>query len=437
MIGRRSEPPVEHEVIRPKGFDDFELRIGDILRGERATLGKSLLDVQRELRIKAAYIAAIENADPTVFETPGFVAGYVRSYAKYLGLDPEYVFAKFCEESGFQTTHGLSPAASGAPSRARAEASRRRRAASPRDPLADPDTPFTPKPEPFWRRIEPGAIGSSLVLVILTAGLGYGGWWVLQEIQRVQLAPVENSPGVTTEIDGILPTAMERVAALEEADRDLVLDSTPDALNRLYRPPALEVPVLTARDGPIAAVDPDAAGALAGVVARSALHETETVVASAEGGDEVPGAPVEDAVERAIADALGLSPAGAGEGDVKVVAEAAPEVVMFAVRPSWVRVSAADGTVLFEKILDAGERYVLPPTEEPPLLRAGNAGSVYFAIGGKTYGPAGRGPSVVKNVALAPEALREAYPVADLSRDRDLAKFVEVAEAESLGRAGD
>ena len=71
---------------RIKGFDDYELKLGDIMRGERATLGKSLLDVQRELRIKASYVSAIENCDAEVFETPGFIAGYVRSYAKYLGL---------------------------------------------------------------------------------------------------------------------------------------------------------------------------------------------------------------------------------------------------------------------------------------------------------------------------------------------------------------
>ena len=53
-------------------------------------MGKSLLDVQRELKIKAAYISAIENSDPTAFEIPGFVAGYVRSYARYLNLDPEW-----------------------------------------------------------------------------------------------------------------------------------------------------------------------------------------------------------------------------------------------------------------------------------------------------------------------------------------------------------
>ena len=86
---RRDRTPDAPAVESMKGFDDFDVRLGDVMRGERATLGKSLLDVQRDLKIKAAYIAAIENADPSVFESPGFVAGYVRSYARYLGLDPE------------------------------------------------------------------------------------------------------------------------------------------------------------------------------------------------------------------------------------------------------------------------------------------------------------------------------------------------------------
>ena len=112
MIGRRRPPEAAEDNDLPKGFDDFELRLGDVMRGERATLGKSLLDVQRELKIKATYIAAIENADPSAFETPGFIAGYVRSYARYLDMDPEWAYAKFCFEADFETAHGLDAAAS-------------------------------------------------------------------------------------------------------------------------------------------------------------------------------------------------------------------------------------------------------------------------------------------------------------------------------------
>ncbi|NHX28447.1 DUF4115 domain-containing protein, partial [Escherichia coli] len=56
---RRKRPPVETLTDEPRGFDSYELKLGDIMRGERATLGKSLLDVQRELKIRATYIAAI------------------------------------------------------------------------------------------------------------------------------------------------------------------------------------------------------------------------------------------------------------------------------------------------------------------------------------------------------------------------------------------
>ena len=89
-------------------YDSLNVPLGDLLRGERATAGKSLLDVERDLKIKATYIAAIENADLDAFSSRGFIAGYVRSYARYLGLDPEWTYERFSRESGFAGVHGFS-----------------------------------------------------------------------------------------------------------------------------------------------------------------------------------------------------------------------------------------------------------------------------------------------------------------------------------------
>nr|WP_322865522.1 hypothetical protein [Aquicoccus sp. G2-2]MEA1112771.1 hypothetical protein [Aquicoccus sp. G2-2] len=50
MIGRKTKRDTETDIDEPKWFDDYDLRLGDMMRGERATMGKSLLDVQRELR---------------------------------------------------------------------------------------------------------------------------------------------------------------------------------------------------------------------------------------------------------------------------------------------------------------------------------------------------------------------------------------------------
>ncbi|MCB2114943.1 MAG: DUF4115 domain-containing protein [Rhodobacteraceae bacterium] len=397
MIGRRV-PPSTQEADKPKGFDDFELRLGDVMRGERATMAKSLLDVQRELKIKASYIAAIENCDVSAFDTPGFVAGYVRSYARYLGMDPEWAFKRFCQEADFEVAHGMSAAASGP--------KRQVRKTEYSDPLANPNASFVPRGEAFWSSVQPGAIGSILVLVLLIGGIGYGGWSVLQEVQKVQLAPVDQAPGVVASLDPLAnsgsgisaQTETSEIALAARPGADLA-PLAPEALDRLYRPQALDVPVLVARDGPIAAIDPRSVGTL-----------------------PAPAEAAEPAVAAATP-ALGATP-------VQVVAADAPEVELLAVRPAWVRVQSADGTVIFEKILDAGERYALPKLEEAPVMRVGESGALYFAVNGQTYGPAGDRGSVTKNLVLSPAALTGKYAVADLTSDADLAKYAtSVADA--------
>jgi cytoskeletal protein RodZ len=395
MLGRWSKPPVEEDQ-QPRGFDDFELKLGDVMRGERATLGKSLLDVQRELKIKATYVAAIENSDPSVFETQGFIAGYVRSYARYLALDPEWAFARFSAESGFAVAHGMSPAASSSRKPSVTAASKRKSD----DPYSDPNASFVPRGESFLARIEPGAIGSTAVLLALVAVIGYGGWSVLQEIQKVQLAPVDQAPGVASETTS-LPDDPVIVAGLNE--RVGVSAPSSEALDRLYRPQALNTPVLVPRDGPIATLDPRTGGALVQESAEDRL----------------------DAMSRQLASAATLSP---DTQVVQVVEQGAPELALIAVRPSWVRVSSADGSVLFEKILDAGERYVLPATEEAPLLRTGNGGGVYFALNGQAYGPAGKSGSVVKNIALSEVDISNAFDAVDLAANDFVAEMFKVAQ---------
>jgi hypothetical protein len=405
MTGRHeTQPEFEHfKRAKPKGFDDFDLRLGDIMRGERATMGKSLLDVQRELKIKATYIAAIENADPTAFETQGFVAGYVRSYARYLNLDPDWAFKTFCEEGKFENPAGI---ASGAKTPRSSET----RGTAVRDPFVEPTVAFQPKSEPRLSRLEPAAMGSVAVLVALIGAIGYGGWSVLQEVQRVQLTPVDQVPGVLSEIG---PMGTETASLVTGVDDSGVAAPSLEAFDRLYRPQALDVPVLIPRDGPIASLDP----ATVGVLVADGRERDIAVLRSS------PGAP--SAVDLAVAAAL-----AAGEPSQAVqVIERPPEVALLAVQPSWVRVQSADGTVIFEKILDAGERFVLPASDEPHRLRAGNAGALYFSVNGETYGPAGVGPSVVRDVALSVDALREVYALADPNADADLARFVAVAEA--------
>jgi len=312
----------------------------------------------------------------------------VRSYARYLGMDPDHAFERFCREANFEVAHGMSAAASSSTMTAK-----RARTEAGRDSISSGSMVFGQPQESWFSRVEPGALGSFAVLVALIGALGYGGWSILQEVQRVQLAPVDQAPNVVAELDplgNVTPVPKDQPAETADAGTTGV---TADPLARVARPQVLDVPVMTSRDGPIAAIDVDRAGTLSSA----------------------------DATQPGVAPATGAA--------VQVVAEVNPGVEILAVRPSWVQVSAADGTVLFEKILDAGERYSVPLLEDAPLLRSGNSGSVYFLVNGQTFGPASPGANVVRNLALSAENLSTTYTVADLSVDADLAEILNVADA--------
>jgi hypothetical protein len=392
MIGKTFKRGDASEDVETKGFDAYDLRLGDLMRGERATLGKSLLDVQRELKIKAAYIAAIENADPSAFDTPGFIAGYVRSYARYLNMDPDQAFDTFCEESGFETAHGMSAKASSLKGKSYDPGA----APLGKDIFSASATPFIPAGDAVLSGIEPRAIGSVLVLVALISGIGYGGWTVLQEVQKVQFAPVEQTPVVVSDLDPLAGAANS--VQIDDTLAGFQAPST-EALNRLYRPQALEVPVLIARDAPISTLSPGSIGSLI----PDAVMPQAPVLAAADTQTPLPSA-------------------------IQVVEPPVPELQLVAVRPAWVRVQAADGTIIFEGVMAPGQNFVVPATEDPARLRVGESGAMYFAVNGVHYGPVGPTGVVTSNVELTTDSLTDVYAVADLDADNDLAEIVNVAE---------
>lgn len=412
MIGRWSNRADDESQEEPKGFDAFELRLGDVMRGERATLGKSLLDVQRELRIKANYIAAIENCDPEAFDTPGFIAGYVRSYARYLDMDPDQAFASFCRESGFSVAHGMSAEASVVKKPTFEERKKRPGEA---DLFAQPNMPFVPSGDGFFSHIEPAAVGSMMVLVSLIGAIGFGGWTILKEVQRVQVTPVDQTPVVLSDLDpleGALATAPE---SGDNPSAPIAMQNPrADALDRLYRPQALDVPIMVARDAPIATIDPQTLGNFA-----------------------VPEKPVIDGAdgESMRADL----PEGGRMFDLpavpQVVEGVAPAVRMVAAYPSWVRVRSADGTVIFEKVMNKGEVWEVPATEEPPVLRTGESGALYFATAEGCFGPVGARGAVTSNLPLHREALMELFDQVDPSQEKSLNRMFADLKADKIDPA--
>lgn len=74
---------------------DTDMPVGEILRRTRLYYGQSLFEVEAALRIRASHLDAIEKAE--VERLPGrvYALGFVRSYAEYLGLDPDAMVRLF------------------------------------------------------------------------------------------------------------------------------------------------------------------------------------------------------------------------------------------------------------------------------------------------------------------------------------------------------
>jgi hypothetical protein len=342
--------------------------------------------VQHDLRIKAAYIAGVEDCDPSVFDTPGFIAGYVRSYAKYLGMDPDAAFEMFCKESGFESIHGMSERA--LPTRLcredRLAASITRR---PAGAIAS-TTPFLPPKESFFNRVDVRAFASSMVLLLLLGGLGYGAYSVVQKIQRVQMVPVEQAPLVASDLDPLRPRETASVeASLRNAQSD-------DIYSRIYQPQALDVPVVVPRDGPIANIDPAQRGAFA-------AQEPPMVTSF-----------VDESIEDILAGLVSPAPEPEPKTALQVV-ESFPEPVhLVSSQGVWLRVKDAEGSIIFERIMDARTPYEVPLNDPPAVIeRAGNASALFFLVNGALYGPAGASGRVAKNIELSAENLTQTYEI--------------------------
>lgn len=69
--------------------------LGHILREARETKGLTLQEVQEKTRINTRYLEALENGDYENLPTPVHVRGFLRNYARFLGLDPQPLLDRY------------------------------------------------------------------------------------------------------------------------------------------------------------------------------------------------------------------------------------------------------------------------------------------------------------------------------------------------------
>ena len=391
-VDATGEDNSQNESSQQSNFSDYNASLGDLMRGQRASLGKSLLDVQKEVGLAPYIIFAIENGDLEAFPNKSLVGSYVLQYSKYLGWDPKKTYDKFCKESGhvvrinddsghsypstFYTTNELSS----------------RKAFKNRISLLE---------HIFGGLIQKstliGLAAVSFVSLLLASG-GYLVWTFYFQVyenpdQITSTATVGsnifgndngsdtiNSEGTqiafTIQTNNTFQTGLDKIGDLIPLEVEASFNFTPDWQNHSsivskYKPGNLpEVPVF--------------------------LPEEDTGLAD-------------------ISD---------------TTMENSNKIYLLTTSESWIRVKGESGRVLFERVLVAGEKYEVPNIGERLILRAGNSGSLYFTIGGIGYGPFGSGTSVVDNIYLDSTLLKQNYAMVDaeidLTGDQDPAEYTSV-----------
>lgn len=80
--------------------------LGEEFRAAREARGLSLSDVSEQIHIRSVYLQALENEDWSAIGAPVYARGFIRTYARFLGLDPESAIQRFNESDS-----GTAPAA--------------------------------------------------------------------------------------------------------------------------------------------------------------------------------------------------------------------------------------------------------------------------------------------------------------------------------------
>jgi len=69
--------------------------VGEFLRRERESRRVALEEISKSTRISRPYLEALERNDFRFFSKPEYIQGFLRGYARYIGLDPDEVLKRY------------------------------------------------------------------------------------------------------------------------------------------------------------------------------------------------------------------------------------------------------------------------------------------------------------------------------------------------------
>ncbi len=341
MSTRKTRDDEPNGEVQP---DEPYVGIGEQLRDLRVRAGGDLLQIAGTLRIRFAYLKAIEEGRFDLLPGTTYANGFVRSYANHLGIDGEAAVASFRTEAALSTEENrlVFPA-----------------------PMSEAKVPT----------------GRILLLSLVLAGAVYAGWYYFMR------APAPVLDTAAPPASSLEPVAAEPMAAPTSPAADVA--SVPQAPATEVTPATPAVPV---------AAPPDAGPATTPAATPEAPVTPPVVAQAAPAPVEAPAvaAPVVPPPQPTTPEGAAIYGETSGPSRISVKA------IAF----SWVQIRDPKGGALFTRTLRKGEVYRVPLRDDLMLI-AGNAGGVEISVDGKVIGRLGEKSQVRRDIRLSAKNLLE------------------------------
>jgi cytoskeleton protein RodZ len=358
--------------------------VGALLRRRREEIQQDVEDVSRQLRIRSAYIRAIEEGKFQELPGNAYAIGFVRAYADYLGLDGGNVVSDY-----------------------RDELARRSRQNELVWPSEGGESRFP---------------GGAILGVCLFLGLAiYGGWYYASQSGGTGIKLIDQVPDYIKKATGVgqtaeseapaEPTRTEAQAATSSSE-PAAPAAAPEATTGTATPPATE-PAPGAASTTAPTPPPPA------VVATPTPGNEPAAVALGQGqpAPAAPAAPApampttsEPASQSATGEAA-VSPSPNASEQASTAAEPAPippaaKVVIRANRDSWIEIRDKDDAVVLQRVLRQGETFNVPD-QKGLIMTTGNAGGIVIELEGRPLQALGSLGVVKRGIKLDPAALSD------------------------------
>ncbi|WP_146042132.1 helix-turn-helix domain-containing protein [Chromobacterium sinusclupearum] len=303
----------EHlDAPMPKG-------IGPSLKAAREAAGLGLGEVADRLKLSMRQLEAIERDDFDALPGATFVRGFVRNYARFLGVDPEPLMQAL-EQHFPSAVNDVANLVKGTAAR---------------------DLPHEPEEAPAESR-EGSSIGKWLALAVIVAGIAGGGFWYANR----------DDGGAKAE---------------QHADDQLapMLTQQHDASAVAASAPAAATPANSPASAAVAAAKPAASSPAQLAAAKPVASAPAKAIAA----KPVASAPVKAAAAKPMASAPAAAP---GNDKVSVNVKDA----------AWISVQDATGRKLIYKVMQPGDATEVSGTA-PFKVVVGNASQVELSYNGK------------------------------------------------------